>query len=132
MADPTITNVDVGQIAIAVSDFEHHLWTAGAADTLVAGTIMARLTSTGKWGIYDPGGSLGLEIARGVLTYEATAAAGGDVPVSVLVRGTVNQTRLIIDADGDDSNVDEAVIDDLNDHGILAKPVLQIAQLDNQ
>jgi hypothetical protein len=132
MADPTITNVDVGQIAIATSDFEHHLWTALAADTLVAGTILARLTSTGKWQIYAPAGSLGLEIARGVLTYDVSATAGGDVPVSVLVRGTVNQTRLIIDADGDDSNVDEAVIDDLNDHGILAKPVLQIAQLDNQ
>jgi hypothetical protein len=132
MADPTITNVDVGQIAIAASDFEHHLWTAGGADTLVAGTILARLTSTGKWGIYAPAGSLGLEIARGVLTYDAVAGGSGDVPVSVLVRGTVNQDRLIIDADGDGSNVDEAVIDDLNDHGILAKPVLQIAQLDNQ
>jgi len=132
MADPTITNNDVGQIATQHSDYENHLWTAGAADTLLVGTIMARLTSTGKWGIYDPGGSLGLEIARGVLTYEAVATAGGDVPVSILVRGTVNQTRLIIDADGDDSNVDEAVTDDLLDHGILAVPVLQIAQLDNQ
>jgi hypothetical protein len=132
MADPTITNVDVGQIAIAVSDFEHHVWTAGGADELVAGTIVARLTSTGKWGIYAPAGTLGLEIARGVLTYNAVATGAGDVPVSVLVRGTVNQDRLIIDADGDGSNVDEAVIDDLNDHGILAKPVLQIAQLDNQ
>lgn len=132
MADPVITNVDVGQIAIAVSDFEHHVWTAGGADTLVAGTIVARLTSTGKWGIYDPGGSLGLEIAKGVLTYDAVAAGAGDVPVSVLVRGTVNQDRLIIDADGDGSNVDEVVIDSLLANGILAKPVKQIAQLDNQ
>jgi hypothetical protein len=132
MADPTITNVDVGQIAIEASSFEHHHWTAGGADTLVAGTILARLTSTGKWGIYAPAGSLGLEIARGVLTYDAVATGAGDVPVSVLVRGTVNQDRLIIDADGDGSNVDEAVTDDLLDHGILAKPVLQIAQLDNQ
>ena len=108
------------------------MWTAGGADTLVAGTIVARLTSTGKWGIYDPGGSLGLEIAKGVLTYDAVAAGAGDVPVSVLVRGTVNQDRLIIDADGDGSNVDEVVIDSLLANGILAKPVKQIAQLDNQ
>ena len=132
MADPTVTNVDVGQIAIGVSDFEHHVWTALGADTLVAGTIMARLTSSGKWEIYDPGGSLGLEIARGVLTYDVSATGAGDVEVDVLVRGTVNQDRLIIDADGDGSNVDEAVVDDLNDHGILAKPVKQLGQLDNQ
>ena len=133
MADPVITNNDVGQIALGNHcDFEHHVWTAGGADTLVAGTIVARLTSTGKWGIYAPAGSLGLEIAKGVLTYDAVATGAGDVPVAVLVRGTVNQDRLIIDADGDGSNVDEAVIDDLLDNGILAKPVTQLAQLDNQ
>ena len=131
MADPVITLNDVGQIAIEVSDFEHHVWTAGGADVLAAGTIMARLTSTGKWGIYAPAGSLGLEIAKGVLTYEVTATGAGDVPLAVLVRGTVNQDRLIIDADGDGSNVDAVVTDDLLANGILAKPVLQVAQLDN-
>ena len=133
MADPVITNNDVGQIAITAGDFEHQTpWTAGGADVLAAGTIMARLTATGKWGIYDPGGAGGLEIAKGVLTYEATATGAGDVPVAVLVRGTVNQDRLIIDADGDGSNVTEAVVDDLRSNGILAKPVSQLAQLDNQ
>jgi len=133
MADPTVTNVDVGQIAIEVSDFEHHVWTAAGADTLVAGTIVARITSTGKWQIYAKGGSTdGNGIAKGVLTYDAVATGAGDVAVAVLVRGTVNQDRLIIDADGDGSNVDETVIDDLLANGILAKPVGQLGQLDNQ
>ena len=60
MANPVITNNDVGQIAIGESDFEHGVWTAGGADVLAAGTIMARITASGKWGIYDTGGAGGL------------------------------------------------------------------------
>ena len=67
-----------------------------------------------------------------MLTYEVSATGAGDVAVAVLVRGTVNQDRLIIDADGDGSNVDEVVTDSLLANGILAKPVGQLGQLDNQ
>ena len=129
MADPVITNNDVGQIAIGESDFEHGVWTAGGADVLAAGTIMARITASGKWGIYDTGGAGGLGVACGVLTYEVTAAGAGDVPVAVLVRGTVNQDRLLQD---DAGAVTPAIVDQLRDYGILAKPVQQLAQLDNQ
>lgn len=129
MADPVITNNDVGQIAIGESDFEHHVWAAGGADTLAAGTIMARITASGKWGIYDTGGAGGLGVACGVLTYEVTATGAGDVPVAVLVRGTVNQDRILQD---DAGAVTPAVVDQLRDYGILAKPVQQLAQLDNQ
>ena len=128
MADPVITINDVGQIAIEVSDFEHHVWTAGGADVLAAGTIMARITASGKWGIYDTGGAGGLGVAQGVLTYEVTATASGDVPVAVLVRGTVNQDRLLQD---DAGAVTTAILDQLRNNGIMAKPVLQVAQLDN-
>ena len=129
MADPTITNNDVGQIAIEVSDFEHGLWTAGAADTLAAGTIMARITASGKWGIYDTGGAGGLGVACGVLTYEAVAGAAGDIPVAILVRGTVNSDRLLQD---DAGAVTVAILDQLRSYGILGKSVLQVSQLDNQ
>ena len=129
MADPVITNVDVGQIAIGECDFENHVWAAGGADTLAAGTIMARITASGKWGIYDTGGAGGLGVACGVLAYAVTAAGAGDVPVAVLVRGTVNQDRILQD---DAGAVTPAVVDQLRDYGILAKPVTQLAQLDNQ
>lgn len=129
MADPVITNIDVGQIAIGACDFEEHVWTAGGVDTLAAGTIMARITASGKWGIYDTGGAGGLGVACGVLAYAVSAGGAGDVPVAVLVRGTVNQDRLLQD---DGGAVTEAVIDQLRDYGILAKPTKQLAQLDNQ
>lgn len=129
MANPVITNNDVGQIAIGECDFEEHVWTAGGADVLAAGTIMARITATGKWGIYDTGGAGGLGVACGVLTYPVTAGGAGDVPVAVLVRGTVNLNRILQD---DGGAVTEAVVDQLRDYGIMALPVRQLAQLDNQ
>jgi len=133
MANPVITNVDVGQIAIEVSDFEHHVITFAGADVLAAGTILARHSTTGKFIIFVKGGATNENgIPRGVLTYDVTATGAGDVVADVLVRGTVNRDRLIIDADGDGSNVDNSVIDDLLQNGVLAKPVKQLSQLDNQ
>jgi hypothetical protein len=129
MADPVITVNDIGQIAIGACDFEHHVWAAGGADTLVAGTIMARIAASGKWGIYDTGGAGGLGVACGVLTADVTAGGAGDVPVAVLVRGTVNQDRLLQD---DGGAVTVAIVDELRSYGILAKPVEQLAMEDNQ
>lgn len=130
MADPVITVNDVGQIGIGQCDVEHDTaWAAGGADTLAAGTIMARITASGKWGIYDTGGAGGLGVANGVLAYEVSASGAGDVPVDVIVRGTVNQDRI---AQDDGGAVTAAVVDQLRSNGILAKPVKQLAQEDNQ
>ncbi len=129
MADPVITNNDVGQIALGDHcDFEHNVVTFGGADVLAPGTIMARL-ATGKWGIYDDNGTPPLDVPQGVLTAEVTATGAGDVPVAVLVRGTVNEDRLIID---DGGTITAGILDELRSAGILAKPVSQLAQLDNQ
>jgi len=132
MADPVITVNDVGQIAIGECDVEHDTpWAAGGADTLAAGTIMARITTGGKWGIYDTGGAGGLGVVCGVLAYEVVTATAGahDVPVDVIVRGTVNQDRILQD---DAGAVTAAVVDQLRSYSILAKPVKQLAQEDNQ
>jgi hypothetical protein len=52
--------------------------------------------------------------------------------VRVLCEGEVNRDRLIIHADGDNSNVDAVVRDQLRDFGIVPTSVQQLAQLDNQ
>jgi len=135
MADPVITVNDVGQIGIGACDVEHDtLMTFAGADVLAAGTILARDTADGgQWQIYAKGGSTnGNGVAQGVLAYAVTATGASDIALDVIVRGTVNETRLVIDADGDASNVDYTVTDDLRDSNILVKPVLQLAQEDNQ
>lgn len=129
MANPVVTNVDVGQIGIGQCDVEHHVIAFGGADVLAAGTIMARIAASGKWGIYDTGGAGGLGVAKGVLAYEVTATGSGDVAADIIVRGTVNQDRLLQD---DGGAVTAAIIDELRGYGILAKPVKQLGVLDNQ
>lgn len=132
MADPVIAVNDVGQVAIGACDVEHDTtFPFGGGDALLAGTILARHTGTGAWQLYVKGGATnGNGIGGGVLQYAVTAT--GDVAVDVVVRGTVNQDRLIIDADQSGANVDYAVVDTLRSNGILAKPVTQLAMEDNQ
>jgi hypothetical protein len=50
----------------------------------------------------------------------------------VLVEGEINRDRLLIHADGDGDNIDAPIRDQLRSYGIVASPVQQLAQLDNQ
>jgi len=132
MPNPVIENVDVGQIAIDGADFHDELITFGGGGTLEAGTILARDSVSGKLVPFEIGGSDGADVPKAVLTYAVTAAGAGDVSSRVLVAGTVNQDRLIIDADGDGSNLTAAILDQLRSYGIVATPVNQLAKQDNQ
>lgn len=63
-----------------------------------------------------------------ILVTQSVAKLG----VRVLAEGEIARDRLIIHADGDNSNVDAVVRDQLRDYGIVPTPVQQLAQLDNQ
>lgn len=56
---------------------------AGAA--LAAGTVMSKLTASGKWVPYDDEGTDGSEVASGVL-YDNLVATTGDVQAVMFVR----------------------------------------------
>jgi hypothetical protein len=60
-----------------------------------------------------------------------TSAGAGDVPTRALVAGVVDKNRLIIDADGNGSNIDSAVLDELRAFGITSLDVLQTSIVDN-
>lgn len=133
MANITVNNVDLGAIAIKDAIFHDEIVNFSGADSFAAGTIMARHSSSGKLILFVKGGnSDGNGIPKAVLTYPIERSTGGDVYARVLVRGHVNRDRLIIDADGDGSNIDDVVIDQLRAYGIVASPVDQLAELDNQ
>jgi hypothetical protein len=132
MANITITNVDTGGIELHSGEFEDGLLTFGGADTFVKGTILARDSSTKKWIVFVKGGSTnGNGVPRAVLTYEVSKDGSGDLKIRALVAGTVNKNRLVIDADGDGSNVDENVIDGLKDNKITCTDVTQLGEVDN-
>jgi len=129
----TVTNVDLGSVILKNAEHRDDTITFAGADTFAEGTILARDSVSGKLVLFVKGGvANGNGIPKAVLTYDITLAAGGDSPARVMVSGEVRKERLIIDADGDDSNIDAAVIDQLRDYSIVAINVTELAELDNQ
>lgn len=104
-----------------------------AATDFVAGDFFTiTVTADGKLVVFAKAGSRGDQVPVAVLAHAITKGGAGTEPVRVLVAGTVNKKRLVIDADGDDSNVDAAVMDQLREVGIVPIDVQQTAVLDNQ
>lgn len=132
MANLTTTNVDLGNVVLeGVAD--HDGLFTNVIGITKAGTILARIISTGKFTPFVKGGVAdGNGIPKAVLTYDVEHLAIGDVAVRVLEVGKVNFNRLIILADGDNTNVDETVRDELRDFGIEVQNVQDLSILDNQ
>ena len=93
-----------------------------AIKTYPVGTLLARDTSTLKLVPFVKGGSTnGNGIINSVLSAELVASAAQDYNVSVMIAGQVDKDLLIIDADGNASNVDAAIVDELAKMGIYAQ-----------
>lgn len=133
MPDPTITNVDLGNVLIRDAEFVDAEITFGGADTYVEGTILALDSGTLKWIAFVKGGvTADNGIPKGILTYDVVATGAGDLTNRIAVKGTFNFGRVVIDADGDNSAVDAAVKSELQDFGIILIPVQELNILDNQ
>jgi len=133
MANITTTNVDLGNVVIeGVADHDELLTLAGA-DTIAEGTILARDSVSLKLVLFAKGGITNENgIPKAVLTYEVVSTGAGDSAIRALQTGKVNFNRLIIDADGDNSNIDNAVMDQLRDYGIETLSAQDLSILDNQ
>lgn len=133
MSNITITNVDLGNVILKYGEFRDDLLTFAGAGTVVEGTILARdsvslkLVPFVKGGVTNENG-----IPKAVITYDVEAAGAGDVAVRDMVSGSVRAQRLIIDADGDGSNVDAAVLDQLRDYSLVSIDAQELNILDNQ
>jgi hypothetical protein len=133
MANLTVTNVDLGSVILLGGEFRDDLLTLAGAVTVLEGTILARDSVSLKLVPFVKGGTTNENgIPKAVLTYEVVSTGAGDVPVRDMVSGTVRAPRLVIDADGDASNVDAAVIDQLRDYALVSIDVQELNVLDNQ
>lgn len=133
MSNITITPNILGNVILKDGEFRDDLLTFADAGTVKEGTILARDNNSLKLVPYVKGGSTngnGTPIA--VLTYDVTATGSGDVPIRSMVRGSVRAQRLVIDADGDDSNVDAVVRDQLRDYSLVPIDGQELNILDNQ
>lgn len=129
----TVNNVDLGSVILKDAEFRDDTITFAGADTFAEGTILARDSVSGNLVLFVKGGAAnGNGIPKAVLTYDIVATGAGDLPGRAMVSGQVRKERLIIDSDGDASNIDSVVIDQLRDFGIVALDVNELAILDNQ
>lgn len=133
MANMTVTNVDRGGVIIDGRQYKDDTLTFAGAGTIEAGTILARDSVSGKLVPYVKGGSTNENgIPKTIISYDVVATGAGDVVVRVLADGVVRKDKLIIDADGDATNVDAVVIDGLQDYNIAVESVEDLSGLDNQ
>ena len=132
MANLNITDINTGNVILKDAKFDDGLLTLAGADTIAAGTILARDSVSGKYVLYVIGGSTNENgIPKAVLTYEATSTGAGDIAVRAMVSGYVKQELLIVDADGDASNITNAIRDQLRDYGIIPQSVNELNIDDN-
>ena len=129
----TVTNNDLGSAILKDAQFRDGPITFAGAATLLEGTILAVDSVSLKFVPFVKGGVTNQNgIPKAILTYAVTAAGAGDVQSRVGVSGSYRKQRLVIDADGDDSNIDQAVIDQLRDYGLVPIDVQELNILDNQ
>jgi len=133
MSNITITNNAIGSVILHGAQFRDGAVTFTGAGTLAEGTILAVDSSTLKFVPFVKGGTTDENgIPKAILTYDVTAAGAGDVQSRVAVAGSYRKELLIIAADGDASNVDQAVTDQLRDYGLVSIDVQELNILDNQ
>jgi len=105
--------------------------TDGATDFAVDDFFTLPVVANGKLVPYAIAGAGGAQKPIAVAPYDLVKAGAGDLQARVLVAGRVNATRLVVDADGDDSNITAAILDELRSAGIVAEPVTQLGEYDN-
>jgi len=133
MPNMTVENINTGSVIISEEIFKDELLTFAGAGTVADGTILARDSVSLKLVPFVKGGATNENgIPKAVITYDVVAAGAGDIAVRALESGRVRKERLIIVADGDDSNIDAAVLDQLRDYKIIGENVDELNILDNQ
>lgn len=128
MSNITVTDVNAGSVELRDGEFEDGVLDIASAGTFKEGLILARDSVSLKFVPFVKGGSSNENgIPKAVLPYALVADTSADQRIRALIAGVVNLNRLVILADGDASNVDNAVKDQLRSFGIVPLDVKQLS-----
>lgn len=119
----TATVFEVAGMTFTVTD--------AATDFVAGDKFSLTVAADGDLVVFASDGVGGAQIPVAVLTYEIVQTGAADESASVMVGGKVRKDKLIIDADGDDSNVTAVVLDQLRSYGIIAVDVTELNIRDN-
>jgi len=106
--------------------------TDAATDFVVGDFFTLTVAADGNLVPFAIAGAGGAQVPKAVLTYDVAATGAGDVAIRDMISGSVRAPRLIIDADGDNSNIDDAILDQLRDYSLVSIEVQELNILDNQ
>jgi hypothetical protein len=133
MANIVVTNVVTGEVVLRNGEWSDNVVTLGAGITLLKGTLLARETATQKLLPYVKGGDPTVDgTPTAVITYEFTSVAAGDYTIRPAIKGTLSFEKLVIAVDGDNSNIDQVVRDELRTYALPVVDVRDLTELDNQ
>lgn len=106
--------------------------TDGATDFAVGDFFTLTVVANGDLVPYAIAGAGGAQLPIAILTYEVVATGVEDIPARVGVAGKYRKEKLIIDADGDGSNITNAILDQLRSYGLVPVDVQELNIQDNQ
>lgn len=124
MANIEITQNDTTGVVIWEPVFADETLTSTGADTWAAGTLLGRITASGKMTIYTSGAVDGSEVPIAVLRDEVVFTGAGDLPGRPIIAGRVRREKLVADGVG---AVNQTEVDQLRDYGIIALSTVQLA-----
>ena len=103
--------------------------TDASTDFIVGDNFSLTVAADGELVAYSRTGAGGAQIAVAVLSVEEVFAGAASQPIRPLLGGRVRRADLIVHGVG---AVTQAEVDALRDFTIVASPVTQLAELDNQ
>lgn len=106
--------------------------TDGSADFIVGDFFTLTVAADGKIVPFLIAGAGGAQLPLEILTYDVTATGAGNEAIRAGISGQYRKELLIIDADGDGSNITDAILDQLRDHSLIPIDVQELNILDNQ
>lgn len=115
---------EVGGLIFTITD--------GGTDFAVDDFFTLTVVANGKMIPFAIAGAGGAQLPVAILTFDVTAADAGDEAIRAGVSGSYRKERLIIDADGDGSNITDAILDQLRDYSLIPIDVQELNKLDNQ
>jgi len=128
----TISKVTITDGVIRKGKVIGKTFTAGSAKTYPAKTLVALDTSTLKYVPFVKGGTTnGNGVVAGTLDADVVATGAADFPAAIMFGGELQTEKTIIDADGDASNIDEAVKFSCLDKGLILIDTTDLYVADN-
>jgi hypothetical protein len=127
----TIINYDTS-LGIRPENTDQSVITGAGVDTFIRGTLMGRITSSGKWFPYNTGDSpSGTNVPKGILLNEVVTAEVADYPAAIMLTGEIDEDKCMIDGGTLGANITEAIKDTLRTYGIIVKSKTECGVIDN-